>query len=208
VLHRFFARQLARPSGLFGRFVTARWLDRASASMNQLTYERLSLLPDDRVLEVGFGSGYLLEKILSAGTCSHVAGVDLSAEMVRLAGRRLGKFIRDGKARVREGSIEALPFGDGEFTKLCTVNTVYFWREPAAALSECRRVLREGGLLVLCFNAREDLERWPGHKHGFRLYELDEIEDELKRAGFGAIDVARGRDPAQGLFYCVNAKAV
>ena len=176
--------------------------------MNLLTFERLSLLPGDRVLEVGFGSGYLLEKILSTGLCSRVAGVDLSAEMVRLARRRLAKSIGDGKADVREGSIEALPFGDGEFTKLCTVNTIYFWREPAAALSECRRVLRGGGLLVLCFNAKEDLERWPGHRHGFRLYELAEIEEALARSGFGAIDAARAHDPAQGLFYCVNAKAV
>jgi len=176
--------------------------------MNLLTFERLSLQPVDRVLEVGFGSGYLLKKILSAGPCAHAAGVDASADMVRLAGRRLREYIETGKARVREGSIEALPFGDGEFTKLCTVNTIYFWREPVAALSECRRVLREDGLLVLCFNAKEDLERWPGHRHGFRLYELSEVEDALQRAGFGALDVAVARDPAQGLFYCVNAKAV
>ena len=176
--------------------------------MNQLTFERLSPQPGDSVLEIGFGSGHLLEKILSAGACAHVSGVDPSAEMVRLAGRRLGKFIRGGKARVREGSIEALPFGDGEFTKLCTVNTLYFWRGPSAALSECRRVLRGGGLLVLCFNAKEDMERWPGHRHGFRLYELSEVEDELTRSGFGAIDVARAHDPAQGLFYCVSAKTV
>jgi ubiquinone/menaquinone biosynthesis C-methylase UbiE len=208
VLQRFFARQLARPSGLFGRFVTSRWLDKSSAAMNLLTFERLSLQPADRVLEVGFGSGYLLEKILSSDPRTHASGVDPSAEMVGLAGRRLRKFIDGGRARVREGSIEALPFGDGEFTKLCTVNTIYFWREPPAALSECRRVLPKGGLLVVCFNAKEDLMRWPGHRHGFSLYELHEVEDALTRAGFGALDVARGRDPAQGLFYCVNAKAL
>ena len=208
MLQRFFARQLARPSGLFGRFVTARWLDKSSAAMNLLTFERLSLQPADRVLEVGFGSGYLLEKILSTGPRARVAGVDPSAEMVRLAGRRLAGYVRGGRAEVREGSIEALPFGDGEFTKLCTVNTLYFWRDADVALSECRRVLRRDGLLVLCFNAKEDLERWPGHRHGFRLYELREVEDALARSGFGAPDVADGRDPAQGLFHCVSAKAL
>lgn len=207
MLQRFFARQLARPSGLFGRFVTSRWLDKSSAAMNLLTFERLSPRPGDRVLEVGFGSGYLLEKILSSVPRAHAEGVDPSAEMVRLAGRRLRKFIDGGRARVREGSIEALPFGDGEFTKLCTVNTIYFWRDVSAALGECRRVLPKGGLLALCFNAKEDLMRWPGHRHGFRLYELREVEDALARAGFGATDVALGRDPAQGKFYCVTAKA-
>jgi arsenite methyltransferase len=208
VLQRFFAGQLARPSGLFGRVVTARWLDKASAAMNRLTFERLAVRPDDRVLEVGFGSGYLLAKILSAEPRAFVAGVDLSAEMERLVARRVRKHVRDGRADVREGSVEALPYGGGEFTKLCTVNTIYFWRDPSAALSECRRVLERGGLIVLCFNAKEDLERWPGHRHGFRLYELPEVEALLDRAGFGATEVVSETDPAQGLFYCVSATAV
>jgi arsenite methyltransferase len=176
--------------------------------MNGAAFERLALLPGDRVLEVGFGSGYLLEQILASGSCAYAAGVDPSAEMVRVAARRLEKYIRDGKADLRQGSAEALPHGAGEFTKLCTVNTVYFWRDAHAALVECRRVLKSGGLIVLCFNAKEDLQRWPGHKHGFRLYELAEIEDALTRARFGAIEVAGERDPRQGLFYCVSARAV
>lgn len=207
MLEKFFARQLAHPSGLFGRLFTARWLDRASVAMNKLALEQLSLKPADRVLEVGFGSGDLLARILATETCARVAGVDLSVDMLSVAGRRLRRHIHAGKIQLRRGDIEALPFEDGEFTKLCSVNTLYFWRDPSLALAECRRVLTMNGRIVLCFNSKEDLSLWPGHKHGFRLYELAEIEGLLKVAGFTAIEVKSARDSAQGLFHCVTGMA-
>lgn len=171
--------------------------------MNRRTLEQLAVEAEDRILEVGFGSGDLLEKILSGQPCEFVAGIDLSDEMVRLAGRRLRRYILAGRAQVRGGDIEALPFGDGEFTKLCSVNTLYFWRNPSVALAECRRVLRPHGRIVLCFNAKEELALWPGHKYGFRLYDLAEVECLLKDAGFTAIEVTSARDSEQGMFYCV-----
>ena len=207
MLQKFIARQLAPPSGLFGRLFTARWLDKANARMNQLTLERLAIKPEDRLLEVGSGGGDLLERILSTRQSEFVAGVDLSADMVRLVSRRLRSYIEAGKAEVGCGDIEALPYSDGEFTKLCSVNTLYFWRNPALALAECRRVLRPGGQILLCFNSREDLEAWPIHKHGFRVYEVAEVENLLRAAGFKTIEVASANDVNQGLFYCVSGIA-
>lgn len=204
MLQKLIARQLAHPSGLIGRLFIARWLDKASGAMNKLTLEQLAVEPEDRILEVGFGGGDLLEKVLSARPCEYVAGVDLSEDMVRLAGRRLRRYILAGRAEVRCGDIEALPFGDGEFTKLCSVNTLYFWRNPSVALAECRRVLRRDGRIVLCFNAKEELALWPGHKYGFRLYDLAEVESLLKTAGLTAIEVTSARDSEQGVFHCVT----
>lgn len=204
LLQKFIARQLARPTGLFGRLFVARWLDKANVSMNKLTLEQLFLKPEDRVLEIGFGGGDLLERILSTEPGAYVAGVDHSMAMVNVAARRLRRHIRAGRAEVRRGEIEALPYVDGQFTKLCSVNTLYFWRNPSLALFECRRVLKREGRAVLCFNSKDDLMLWPGHKHGFRLYELSEVEDLLKVAGFTSIEVVDARDSEQGNFYCVT----
>jgi arsenite methyltransferase len=176
--------------------------------MNKLTLEQLSVKAEDRVLEVGFGGGGLLEQILSTKPCEYVAGINLSVDMVKVASRRLRRYILDGKAEVRRGDIEALPFGDGEFTKLCSVNTLYFWRDPSRALSECRRVLMKGGRILLCFNSKDDLALWRGHKYGFRLYELAEVEELLGEAGFTAIEAASARDSKQGLFYCVTGTII
>ena len=199
----FFSRQLAKPSGLFGRLFTARWLDKANAGMNALTLDSLMLAPVDRLLELGFGSGYLLEKVLKNRLCDFAAGADISPEMVGHVGARLRVYIEAGDALIRHGDIEAIPFADGEFTKLCSVNTLYFWRDPQRALAECRRVLAAGGRIALCFNAKSEMLKWPGHVHGFALYELAEVEALLAAAGFSRIKTASGDAPGQGLYHCV-----
>ncbi|MGH9971536.1 MAG: class I SAM-dependent methyltransferase [Pyrinomonadaceae bacterium] len=204
MFERFIARQLAHPSGLVGRLFTSRWLDKVNLAMNELTLNQLSIRPEDKVLEVGFGGGDLLEKILTSTQCEYVAGVDVSVDMVSVVSRRLRRFIRAGKAEVRIGDVERLPYRDKEFTKLCGVNTLYFWRHPSVALRECRRVLKRDGRILLCFNAKEDLARWPPHKHGFRLYDAVEVESLLRQAGFATIEIVSDWKPEQGLFYCVS----
>lgn len=42
-----------------------------------------------------------------------------------------------------DGSV--FPFGDEGFDRLFTVNTIYFWEDPAHTLSEVHRVLKPGG---------------------------------------------------------------
>jgi ubiquinone/menaquinone biosynthesis C-methylase UbiE len=205
LFQEFIARQLAHPKGWFGRFCIARWLNKANLAMNEFALEQLSTSSEDRILEIGFGGGDLLEKILSTKSSEFVAGVDLSIDMVNVVGHRLRHYIQSGRAEVRSGDIEALPYANGEFTKVCSINTLYFWRNPSVALAECHRVLRPGGEILLCFNSREDLEAWPSHKYGFRLYDLVEVEKLLKSSGFTTIKVASAHDSKQGLFYCVSA---
>lgn len=203
----FFSRQLANPSGLFGRLITARWLEKANVGMNALTLESLALGTNDRLLEIGFGSGYLLEQVLSNRSCDYVAGVDVSQEMVQHVSRRLRRHIEDRKADIRQGDIESIPFVDAAFSKLCTVNTLYFWRDAKLALAECRRVLRPEGRLAICFNSKKDLAQWPGHVHGFTLYELADVEEMLVAAGFTGIEKRTGNDKDQGEFYCLTGIA-
>ena len=184
-----------------------RWLERANSGMNALTMKMLALESSDRLLELGFGSGYLLEHVLTNHPCEFVAGVDVSDDMVKHVSRRFRSYVKSGKAEIRHGSIESIPYDDGTFTKLCSVNTLYFWQDAALALTECRRVLRTGGQFSLCFNAKSDMAQWPGHVHGFTLYELSEVHDLLAAAGFSEIRTASENDPAQGLFYCVTGTA-
>jgi arsenite methyltransferase len=206
LFQKLIARQLAKPSGLVGRF-TARWLNKANARMNKLTLEQLNVTAEDRILEVGFGGGQLLELILQSGPPAFLAGSDLSSDMVQFTSRRLRSDLRSGRLELRCGDIDALPYANARFTKLCTVNTIYFWRNPATALAECRRVLEAGGQILICFNSRESLEASPIHKHGFRLYDVTEVETLLRQSRFENIEAIDGHDADQGQFYCVRAVA-
>ena len=173
-----------------------------------MVFEQLDVTSGDRILEVGFGGGDLLERILLTAQAERVAGVDHSADMVEFASKRFRSYIREHKLEVRCGDIEALLYDDQEFTKLCSVNTIYFWRNAEAAVAECRRVLRPGGRILICLNSKKDMEAWPIHQHGFRLYELDEVKALLGNAGFSNIEVTSANDAKQGLFHCVSGTAV
>jgi SAM-dependent methyltransferase len=196
MLTRIIARQLAHPSGWIGRWITAPWLNRANGVMNRLTLDGLDVRAGSRVLEVGFGGGDLLAWILSAGAI--VAGVDRSADMVGLAQRRFRRELAEGRLELHTGDVGALPFPAGAFDRLCTVNTIYFWSDPAAALAECRRVMAPGGRMVVGFDDRRALEAWPGHVHGFRLYEVAEVEDLMRDAGFTVLESATAGAAGQG----------
>lgn len=109
--------------------------------------------PGVRVLDVGCGTGELLEHLQELG--AEPAGVDPASRMVELArARAVG-------VDVRLGDFERLPFEDGAFDALLAVNALQFAAEQQGALAEARRVLAPGGTLGLAGwaeRARNDLD--------------------------------------------------
>ena len=200
----YVARQLRRPSGLIGRFVVVRVLNRGNAPMNRLTLSLLDLKPDDRVLEVGFGGGDLIHRMSAVVTRGRIVGVDFSPDMVDTGARRFAALIRGGRVELRCASVEALPYPPGEFTKACAVNTIYFWPEPAGPLAELARVLRTGGRLVLCFNPPATLANAPFTKYGFSFHEPAEVRRLLEAVGFASVELVPG-STRLGPFVCAVA---
>lgn len=200
---RFLARQFRRPSGWIGRFWIGPWLDRIGRSMNRLALEQLELRQSDTVLEIGFGGGELLEDILSA-TSGQVFGADISEAMLARARRRFA--IQSDRLGLLNASPESLPLSDAAMDKAVSVNSIYFWPNPAVAIAELARVVRPGGRLVLCFEPSDELRKWPGHRFGFRLFEEGEVRSLMEGAGFGGLRTAwgTGRKPAR--FCCLSGE--
>jgi len=107
----------------------------------------LALTESDYLLDVGCGGGAFLKEALRSGC--RAAGVDHSAEMVRLAAAENRDAVDAGRLEVRLGSAERLPFPDATFTAASMHGVFGFLSDPVAALREVRRVLRDGGRLVV-----------------------------------------------------------
>jgi ubiquinone/menaquinone biosynthesis C-methylase UbiE len=175
--------------------------------MNRLTFEQLGVASGERVLEVGFGGGDLIEWLLAA-TDAEVFGVDVSEAMLSRARRRFRSEVRQGRLTLYAGSADALPLGDEAVDKACSVNSLYFWPDPAEAMAELVRILRPGGRLVLCLQTPEAVRAWPGHVHGFRAYGADEIAALMEKAGFGRPTIASGEAREVGEFICLSSERV
>lgn len=98
-----------------------------------------------RVLEVSFGTGYLMS--LYCGRFA-TTGIDYNPRMLETTRQRLDRLGLD--AELIQADAHALPFADESFE--CVVNTDAFtmYSDPYQAMSEMYRVLVPGGRLVLC----------------------------------------------------------
>ena len=197
----FIAGQLRRPSGYFGRHIAARYMTWVNVQINQQTLEALSVQPGDRVLEVGPGSGDLMNRIVPMVPRGTVTGVDFSPEMIDVCSRRFASLIGAGRIELRCASADAMPFAGDQFTKACTVHTIYFWPDPAAVFREFWRVLRAGGRLVVAFFpvvAMKELRATAA----FARYDGDEVARLMEQSGFRDIRVLAGKD-RRAEFLCV-----
>lgn len=199
MIRRFLARQFARPTGPAAPLI-GRWLDRIAGPSNRLALAEMRIGPTDDLLEIGFGGGALLERLL-ASTRGTVVGVDLSPKMIARARRR---FRQAPNLGLHCGSVERLPLASASIDKAVSVASLYFWPDPAAALAEVARVLRPGGTLSLVFEPPEELAKWPGSRFGFRAYDAAELERLMTDAGFASFRIAEGRGRKPDRFLCLT----
>ncbi|MFQ6065111.1 MAG: class I SAM-dependent methyltransferase [Candidatus Bathyarchaeia archaeon] len=96
-------------------------------------------------LEAGVGSGRVLVP-LTKETGLPLIGLDLSREMLKLAGEKIGSFAKMSDLLL--GDIEVLPFRNSSFDLLLCISTLHYFFSPAIALMEFSRVLKEGGIFI------------------------------------------------------------
>jgi ubiquinone/menaquinone biosynthesis C-methylase UbiE len=94
------------------------------------------------VLEVATGPGYLSIELARLGSF-HIAGVDLSPDMVRIA--RENAMRAGVAAEFVQGNSSSLPFPAASFDFLVCRAAFKNFAQPVRALQEMHRVLRPGG---------------------------------------------------------------
>jgi demethylmenaquinone methyltransferase/2-methoxy-6-polyprenyl-1,4-benzoquinol methylase len=126
----------------------------------------LPLPPDSRGLDAGCGIGLhipLLVKAVAPG--GHVTGLDLSPAFLERAEAIAGEAGVSEHTRFREGDLNRLPFDDGTFDWVWSVDTVWpgpkEWgcpaKEPLPLVSELARVVKPGGIVAIVFWSSQKL---------------------------------------------------
>ena len=171
--------------------------------MNKLALRMLNLeSANERVLELGFGGGYLLHKILRNPGVKYAAGIDVSPEMVDFCRKRFASEINRGKLKLEcSNTVNKVSF-DSNFTKICTVNTIYFWSDVKQTLNQLHQILEENGSLVICFNCKEFLKQTTLPRHGFQIYYIEEVKHLMKAVGFKNIQWIINSQPKEQ-FVCI-----
>jgi len=116
------------------------------------------LKKDEKTLVLGFGSGFLLEKIITATDPIHkVYGLDFSERMHILANRRLSKLNIQNKTKLKIGNVLDMPYKSDSFDVVFAVYVLDIMKinDISRLLYQIKRVLKSDGRLILVAMTKE-----------------------------------------------------
>lgn len=148
---------------------------------------RLDIDGDDRVLDVGCGTGLTSQYVVDRADC--VDAVDLSADQLQGA-------VDSDDIRFVRGDAHHLPYATDTFDAVVSVGAILYFSEPGAALAEACRVTKPGGeILVAGFNrppvpSYNPIENWAHALTAplFFTYDREDARELFTEAGWGVVE--------------------
>ncbi|HKP52211.1 MAG TPA: methyltransferase domain-containing protein [Chloroflexia bacterium] len=125
-----------------------------SSRFGALLFSHIRLQRDLNILDLGCGTGFpTFELAHLYGSSCHVTGVDIWKEALDRARAKLAVYGLQNVSIVEADGAQ-LPFGTDEFDLIVSNLGVNNFENPAAAFSECFRVAKPSGRIVLTTNVR------------------------------------------------------
>jgi ubiquinone/menaquinone biosynthesis C-methylase UbiE len=140
-----------------------------------------------RVVDLGCGTGRLLEALLPRLAGAELVGIDPAQGMIAVARTR---FAAEPRVRLEVATADHLPLADASVDVATTTMSFHHWEEQGTALREVVRVLAPGGRFLLAdvlgigFFGR--IMRSTGGRHGIGYRDAAELMRLLHDAGFSA----------------------
>lgn len=149
---------------------------------------RLALKPAFKVLDVGCGTGYLLQK-MSASQAIQGYGIDIEQNMIKIAKENC----RD--MTIETSACDETPFDDNIFDILTACMAYHHFSDKKGFIREAARILKKGGFLYIVdprfpFPVRKIINgiAWLLNIAG-KFFTSQEIADDFQSAGFALVDV-------------------
>jgi ubiquinone/menaquinone biosynthesis C-methylase UbiE len=123
------------------------------SDITEQTIALMDLQPNDRVLDLGCGTGWASRRLARLVPQGEVVGVDVADEMLRRAEEASTGITN---VRYQWGTAESIPAPDHTFTKVLSVESFYYYADQGKALDEVRRVMAPGARLFILINLYKD----------------------------------------------------
>jgi ubiquinone/menaquinone biosynthesis C-methylase UbiE len=113
-----------------------------------LAVEVSGIQRDDKVLDIGCGTGLLSLKFLNAADC-RITAIDSSPQMLRLFQEKIEKFGLTEKIRCLQISAEEMEFPSGQFDIIAATVSLHHVKEKGPVIRKIHEYLNDGGRFVL-----------------------------------------------------------
>lgn len=185
--------QCRKPSGPLG-WLILRTMNSRHSGVTDWGLGHVRIAKTDVILDVGCGGGRTIAKLAAIASDGRVCGIDYSSAAVAASTRNNREAVNRGRVEIREASVSAIPYTDGEFDLVTAVETHFWWPDIPRGMRETFRVLKSGGTLVIV------AEYYNGAKHEKYAEKLSEhtgmasltVEDHRRLfldAGFTTVQV-------------------
>jgi demethylmenaquinone methyltransferase/2-methoxy-6-polyprenyl-1,4-benzoquinol methylase len=139
IFYRYFSKIYDRVNPIF-----------YSNEMRKMVVDMAEIEDGDYVVEVGCGTGFTTEEIVSRVGERNVVAVDLTPEQMQKA---IAKFPAVNFLR---GDAENLPFKDDSFDAAISAGSIEYWPNPQKGIEEMARVTKSGGRVVILAPRKPD----------------------------------------------------
>ncbi len=181
----------------FNQWAAAGRGDEMEEHHSDITDQTLLLMdiqPEDRILDLGCGTGWASRRMARVVVRGEVVGLDVADEMLRRAEQASSAF---RNVRYAWGSAEKIPEADNAFSKVLSVESFYYYSNQGKALDELRRVMAPGAKLFILINLYKDNHyslRWVTELK-VPVQALSESEYKALLQKYGFINVEARRIP-------------
>ncbi len=148
-------------SSLCGKAVCRLVWDMNKAECDAYLERALSGIPEHfsgRLLEVPVGTGILTMPVYQTLPEADITCLDYSQDMMRQAQERAERLHLKNVA-FQQGDVGALPYRDGAFDVVLSLNGFHAFPDKEAAYREVFRVLKPGGTFCGCFYVKGEHKR-------------------------------------------------
>ena len=184
-----FVNQTRKPEGRLGKLMLSS-MNTGHAKLADWGLAHLPEIMPEKAVDLGCGAGRNAGELLKKYPQAHVTAVDYSPLSVEKAKAYNRNMIDAGRCDVLQGDVSELDLPDATFDLATAFETIYFWPGPERSFSRVAKVLKPGGIFLIC-NESDGRDaagtRFEGIIEGMKCYTPEQIEAALKAAGFSDV---------------------
>lgn len=120
-------------------------MGRFSALLVPQFLQWLNIAAADSILDVGCGTGSLLQELLHQKIAAHITALDYEPQFIAYCAET---YAAQKNVMMMQADAELLPFECHRFDHTLSMLTVHFIKDPVQALKEMKRVTRPGGIIA------------------------------------------------------------
>jgi ubiquinone/menaquinone biosynthesis C-methylase UbiE len=201
---KYVGKNFGSPQGI-GGIIAAKIMNIINQKQYNAIIQSVHLEPNNTVLDIGFGNGYVIKKLLKKNIPITIYGIEISGDMLNGATQNLQPAINKGTVKLSLENIQKTSFEQNVFDKIYTVNTIYFWNNLEKCFSEIKRILKPNGIFVNAVYTKEFMDKIMYTKYGFNKYTITELEAVTKKQGMQIIQTIEIKHNTS---YCVVSKNI